>query len=185
MPRTAIRACRRTITGQRGCPHIAADPASLEPGLSGGAATLGDGRTPVTMACIGCMPGTGRVATIAVWSRRPPASHWLCDPDLPAHAVTEVPASIAGRPGRMARGRPSAGRRWPRLDVRRGHLGACGNSAERRWNETILGSRITPSRISIARRMVWSRSQAPGPSITVRRCGISAWLISQVAEFHR
>jgi hypothetical protein len=24
MPRTAIRACRRTITGRRGCPHIAA-----------------------------------------------------------------------------------------------------------------------------------------------------------------
>ena len=30
MPRTAIRACRRTITGRRGCPHIAADPARLD-----------------------------------------------------------------------------------------------------------------------------------------------------------
>jgi hypothetical protein len=81
---------------------------------------------------------------------------------------------------------PAAGRpQVATLDVRRRHLRACGNLAERRWNETIFGLRITPSRISIARRIVWSRSQAPGPFITVRRCGISASLISQVAEFHR
>ena len=137
------------------------------------------------MARIRCMPGTGRAATMAVWSRRPPASHWLCDPDLPAHAVSEVPDSIAGHPGRTARdGRRQAagGRAWT---FRWAYIGVCGNSAERRWNERIFGLRITPSRISIARRMVWSRSQAPGPSITVRRCGISASLISQVAEFHR
>ena len=65
------------------------------------------------------------------------------------------------------------------------YIGGCGYVAVRRWNVRILGLRITPSRISIARLMVWSRSQAAGPFITVRRCGISASLISQVAEFHR
>ena len=113
------------------------------------------------------------------------ASHWLCDPDLPAHAVSEVPDSIAGHPGRMARDGPSRPQvAAPGLSAG-AYIGGCGNSAERRWNERIFGLRITPSRISIARRMVWSRSQASGPSITVRRCGISASLISQVAEFHR
>ena len=57
----------------------------------------------MTMARIRCMPGTGRAAAIAVWSRRRPASYWLCDPGLPAHAVSEVPDSIAGHPGRTAR----------------------------------------------------------------------------------
>jgi hypothetical protein len=37
-----------------------------------------------------------RAATMAVWSRRPPARHWLCDPDLPAYAVSGVPDSIVG-----------------------------------------------------------------------------------------
>jgi len=114
-----------------------------------------------------------------------PFSCWLCDQDRPARrergAGQRRRASWQEGPGR-----PSAGRGWPRLDFRRGsYIGVCGNSAERRWNERILGLRITPSRISIARLMVWSRSQAPGPSITVRRWGISASLISQVAEFHR
>jgi hypothetical protein len=99
----------------------------------------------------------------------------------PASATDDDPdAHIGSGPGR-----PSAGRKWPRLGFPLAYIRVCGNSAERRWNERIFGLRITPSRISIARRMVWSRFQAPGPSITVRRCGISASLISQVAEFHR
>ena len=137
------------------------------------------------MARIRCKPGTGHAATKPSGPAACLAGHWLCDPDLPAHAVSEVPDSIAGHPGRMARdGRRQAagGHAWT---FRRAYIRVCGNSAERRWNERIFGLRITPSRISIARRMVWSRSQAPGPSITVRRCGISASLISQVAEFHR
>ena len=43
----------------------------------------------------------------------------------------------------------------------------------------------TPSRISIARWIVGSASHAGGPSITVRRYGISASLMPQVALFHR
>ena len=132
-----------------------------------------------------CISGTGRAATMAVWSRRPPTRRWLCDPDVPAYAVSEVPASIAGHRGGTARdGRRQAAGGHTRAS-RRAYIGVCGNSAERRWNERILGLRITPSRISIARPMVWSRSQAPGPPITVLRCGISASLISQVAESHR
>jgi hypothetical protein len=118
---------------------------------------------------------------------------WVCRPAAGfavrtcQYAVSEVRTTsssiLAWQEGP---GRPPAGRGWPRLDSRRAlYIGVCGNSVERRWNERILGLRITPSRISIARPMVWSRSQAPGPSITVRRCGISASLISQVAEFHR
>src|SRR5271166_978715 len=89
------------------------DPASLEPGVPGMAATFGDrllrpgasstAWTPLTVARIRCVPGTGRAATIAVWFRRPPASHWLCDPGLPARAVIEVPDSITGHSGRTAR----------------------------------------------------------------------------------
>ena len=45
----------------------------------------------------------------------------------------------------------------------------CGYSAERRWNERILGFCTTPARISMATRMVGSWSHAEGPSITVRR----------------
>ena len=126
-PRTTVASPRRTprsgatrlASPAMDLPSITADPASLEPGLPRRAATLGDrplaagrmfhDRTPLTMARIRCIPGTGRAATIAVWSRRPPAGHWLCDPDLPAHAVTELSASIAGRPGRTARG-PAVGR---------------------------------------------------------------------------
>jgi hypothetical protein len=46
------------------------------------------------------------------------------------------------------------------------------------------GLRITPSRISMARPMTGSASQAPGPPSTVSRQGSSASLISQVAESH-
>ena len=49
----------------------------------------------------------------------------------------------------------------------------------------MLGLTITPSRISMAREMVRSSSHAAGPSMTVRRNGSSASLISHVAEFHR
>jgi hypothetical protein len=132
-----------------------------------------------------CISGTGRAAAMAVWSRRPPARHWLCDPDLPGCAVSGVPASIAGvvagRSGTAA-GRPQVAAPGVPAGA---YIRVCGNSTERRWNDRIFGLPITPSRISIARRMVWSRSQAPGPPITVLRCGISASLISQVAEFHR
>ena len=69
--RMTVRARLGWHGGPPGRAAISADPASLEPGLPGGAATPGDGRTPVTMARIGCMPGTGHAATIAVWSRRP------------------------------------------------------------------------------------------------------------------
>ena len=48
-------------------------------------------------------------------------------------------------------------------------IGWCGYSAERPWNERILGFRTTPERISVASRMVLSRSHAEGPVITVRR----------------
>ena len=49
----------------------------------------------------------------------------------------------------------------------------------------MAGFWMTPSRISMARRMVGSASQAARPAMTVRRNGSSASLISQVAEFHR
>ena len=158
-------------------------------------------------------PGPGRAATLGDRPLRPAASSTSWTPlTVPVFVACQVPAmrrrpsglaarlashslqsGSASTPGAGCRpawsgilaGRPSAGGRWPRLDFRRAYIGVCGNSAERRWNERILGLRITPSRIWIARPMVWSRSQAPGPSITVRRCGISASLISQVAEFHR
>jgi hypothetical protein len=61
----------------------------------------------------------------------------------------------------------------------------CGNSFARPWKDRILGFWMTPSRISIARRIVWSVSHAAGPSSTVPRYGSRAWLISQVAEFQR
>ena len=53
------------------------------------------------------------------------------------------------------------------------------------WNCRTSGLRTTPSRISIARRMVSFAVQAPGPVITVSRNGSSASLISQLDEFHR
>ena len=65
------------------------------------------------------------------------------------------------------------------------HSRGCGWSADRPWNERILGFCTTPSRISMAFWMVWSRSQAAGPPITVRRYGIRASLMPQVALFHR
>ncbi|MGO9791716.1 MAG: hypothetical protein ACLP8S_20100 [Solirubrobacteraceae bacterium] len=43
----------------------------------------------------------------------------------------------------------------------------------------------TPARISIARRIVWSTSQASPPGMIVAKNGITASLISHVAEFHR
>ena len=49
----------------------------------------------------------------------------------------------------------------------------------------MLGFCTVPFWISIAREMVTLFAQAPGPSITVRRNGRMASLISQVAEFHR
>ena len=55
----------------------------------------------------------------------------------------------------------------------------------RSWNERILGFCTTPSRISIARRIVGSVSQPSAPAITAGRNGIRASLISHVAEFHR
>src|ERR1017187_8112991 len=61
----------------------------------------------------------------------------------------------------------------------------CGNSFARPWKDRILGFWITPSRISIARRIVWSVSHAAGPASTVPRYGSSASLISQVAESQR
>ena len=45
--------------------------------------------------------------------------------------------------------------------------------------------RIWPLRISVAREIVWLSAHADGPSMTVRRKGSSASLISQVAAFHR
>jgi len=76
-------------------PRRTADPAFLEPGLPGRAATLGDrllaaghkfhsmdapdhGPYSLHARCRPC-GGDSRVV--------PPAGHWLCDPDLPAHAV--------------------------------------------------------------------------------------------------
>ena len=44
---------------------------------------------------------------------------------------------------------------------------------------------IAPSRISMARLMVSSASQASGPDSTVPTKGSSASLFSQVAEFQR
>jgi hypothetical protein len=65
------------------------------------------------------------------------------------------------------------------------HSWRCGKFANRPWNERILGFCTTPSRISMAFRMVWSWSQAGGPPITVRRYGIRASLMPHVALFHR
>jgi hypothetical protein len=161
----------------------------MEPGPPGRAATLGDrplrpaasstSWTSLTVPVfVACQVPAMRRRSSGLAAR------------LASHSLQSGSASTPGAGCRPAwsgilAGRPSAGGRWPRLDFRRAYIGVCGNSAERRWNERILGLRITPSRIWIARPMVWSRSQAPGPSITVRRCGISASLISQVAEFHR
>ena len=183
------------VTGLKPASDNWADPASLKPCLPGRAATLGDrplpaGRKFRGMDALdhgpyslhaGYRPCGGDSRLVP-----PPAGQLLAlRSGLPAHAVSEVPDSIAGHPGRTARDgcrQAAGGHAWA---FRRAYIQVCGNSAERRWNERIFGLRITPSRISIARPMVWSRSQAPGPSITVRRCGISASLISQVAEFHR
>ena len=63
--------------------------------------------------------------------------------------------------------------------------GGCGYSGARPWKARMAGFWITPSRISMALRMVSSASQASLPAITVRRKGRSASLISQVAEFQR
>jgi hypothetical protein len=126
----------------------------------------------------------GRTQINRIWVCRPAAGFAV---RTGQYAVSEVPDNVvehpglAGGPGPAVGGLGVAALRFPPGS----YIGVCGNSVERRWNERILGLRITPSRISIARPMVWSRSQAPGPSITVRRCGISASLISQVAEFHR
>ena len=61
----------------------------------------------------------------------------------------------------------------------------CGYSTARFWNSSTAGLTTTPSRISMARRMVSLASHPDGPSSTGRRNGISASLTSQVEEFHR
>jgi hypothetical protein len=45
----------------------------------------------------------------------------------------------------------------------------CGYSAARPWNDSTFGFSITPSRISMHRRIVSSASHAAGPPITVSR----------------
>ena len=48
MPRTAIRACRRTITGVRGCPHIAADTRAA---MTAGSTAVCDQKTAEGAGC--------------------------------------------------------------------------------------------------------------------------------------
>ena len=63
-------------------------------------------------------------------------------------------------------------------------IGGWGWWAARPWKDRILGFWMTPSRISMARRIVTSSSQPAGPRRTLRRWGRRASLMSQVAEFH-
>jgi len=56
---------------------------------------------------------------------------------------------------------------------------------DRCWKVRMPGLMMWPARISMARRMVSSASQASPPARTTGRYGSSASLISQVAEFYR
>ena len=82
--------------------------------------------------------------------------------------LVRVHAAVCGAPGVPGR-----------------HDLACGYAVERPWKVRIFEFWTTPSRISIARRIVGSASQAAEPAITVDTNGMSASLISHVAEFHR
>ena len=100
---------------------------------------------------------------------------------LPAREVTRPVGGVPWDP--LRRACPSGRAEQVLMDP--WFSGRAGSRRARCWNERILGFRITPSRISIARRIVSSCPRPSGPPITVRRYGMSASLISQVAEFHR
>src|SRR5262245_26542739 len=68
---------------------------------------------------------------------------------------------------------------------RRRYSFGCGYSGERPWNARMAGFWMTPSRISIERRIVSSAFQASGPDSTVRTYGSSARPITRVAEADR
>jgi hypothetical protein len=90
------------------------------------------------------------LALAAFWAAAPAADLRAKGPP-PGYA--RIPAMLTCWPGR----RPQVGSRG---------YGYCG---ARCWKARMPGFWIMPSRISMARRMTWSQSQAPGPSSTVCR----------------
>ena len=95
-----------------------------------------------------------------------------CSDILPVTTIQSGAAQASLHSGAVLSARiPGSGDRVCSLGIRAQWPGStsCGYSGERFWNDRIFGFRITPSRISIARRIVSSASQPSGPAITMGR----------------